>query len=147
MEKFNELINVMMNMAGKILDITAEDITFEIRSLPPRAAAAFISIPFNRGLLLVNTTALDETYNLPLHHIIAHEMIHAKQWLDGRLTHAYDIKTHKPVVYWERVLYYNPDMFDTDSPWEKEAYNNMAALGDLMIDAARETIAEMSQVA
>ena len=47
---------------------------------------------------------------------LAHEMIHAKQFLRGEL--ATNMDKWKGVVYKSK----DGDVFDFESPWEKEAY-------------------------
>lgn len=93
-----------------------------------------INIAYNEELLnpqqldaVIHYTQIDNTYNLflnkklsrPLKSVLAHEVIHLKQYYSGQL------------IMQDNIVIYNNQIYDyfldyKDRPWEKDAFKNQS---------------------
>jgi len=122
------LFNQMMVAAAEVLGIDYELPELEVMVLPPYAAGCLDLIDFpGRAVLIINSLndLLGYTVYLPVHVIIAHEMIHYQQYMSGRLYHASDVATRQHLVIWEGKEYRSVNPLDRNLPWEAEAYGAM----------------------
>ena len=148
MEKFMNQVENMVMCAGVVLGLTPEDVRFTVALMPPQVGGMFEGGHGEAGVITINFfNQLPFMQVIPMYLIVAHEMLHAKQWFDGRLVCCYDIATREPFVMWEGEEWRDFDNTDANLPWEKEAHQKMFSVGDQMAEYAEMLIAEHKSAA
>lgn len=130
----------MVECAVQVLGVDPNYIKCTADLLPPGIGGLLDTVTHSpTSVLVVNVVPME----IPLHNVVAHEMIHYKQHMDGRLAHASDVATRKPVMIWEGKRYDNYRQDDVYSmPWEVEAYELMAGVGEAMVAVMERRVAE-----
>lgn len=147
-----DVIDGMIAIFVQIKNLDPDCLRWTLEPLPSTSAHAGTVLGHERALMIVNPFFFlipDDEKEWTLDEVIAHEMIHVKQWCDGRLAVASDIESRDAVVIWEGSEYRETDPSDQSLPWEAEAYGRMRAEAKLMrfVASAKAELIRMGRVA